>query len=284
MTFQWQLTPLMNRVIRSRMEEDRNYYLLKAGERMIDIGCGSGWLSHVYAKQGMEVLGLDISQEQICAANRLKEKESSEKLSFICCDLLSWDSSNYAEYFDCAFVNAFLHHLPESELQLTLYKIARILKPGGRVYFYEPLSSKQVERNWFVRVVDFFCNGIIVVLLSIIPKKFGLFSSRHQDEIARGYTMCSPHERPVEIEVLSEYASASFNIESVKPWHLFSIGVSMQIMSLKKQFRAPWTFLTLFYYLVDRFVFRLQPWQNFSLPGRFILCSLKMRKKHNVSQ
>ncbi|MEI6070386.1 MAG: methyltransferase domain-containing protein [Verrucomicrobiae bacterium] len=281
MTFQWRLTPFMNRVVRKRMEDDRDRYLLKAGDKMIDVGCGSGWLSHFYAKEGMEVLGVDVSQEQINAANRMKEKGAAGRVSFVCSDLVSWDSAAYSGYFDCAFVNAFLHHLPEIELKLTLDKIAGVLKPDGRAYFYEPLTSKQVDRNGFVRAVDYICNGLIVVLLSIIPRKFGLFSDRHRAALACGYTMCSPHERPVEIEVLSKYASEAFEMESVQPWHLFSIGVSMQIMGLKTRFQSPWSLLAPFFYLVDCIVFRLQDWRNFSLSGRFILCSVKMCRKQN---
>jgi 2-polyprenyl-3-methyl-5-hydroxy-6-metoxy-1,4-benzoquinol methylase len=279
MTFQWRLTPFMNRVVRRRMEDDRDRYLLKAGEKMLDVGCGSGWLSQFYAKQGMEVLGVDVSQEQINAANRATGDGTSGRISFVCADLISWDSSAYSGYFDCAFVNAFLHHLPESELKLTLDKIGGVLKPGGRAYFYEPLTSRQVNRNGFVRATDLTCNSIILLLLSFIPTKFGLFSERHLAELARGYTMCSPHERPVEIELLSEYARSAFEMESLHAWHLFSIGVSMQIMALKEPFRAPWSILSLFFHLIDRVVLRLTEWRNFSLPGRFILCSLKMRRK-----
>ena len=108
MTFQWQLTPLMNHVVRGGMERDRNHYLLKTGEKMVDVGCGSGWLSYFYAKLGMEVLGVDISQEQINAANRIKKQGVPGKLSFVCADLVSWDSSAYIAYFDCAFVNLHL--------------------------------------------------------------------------------------------------------------------------------------------------------------------------------
>ena len=280
MTFQWQLTPLINHVVRGGMERDRNHYLLKTGEKMVDVGCGSGWLSYFYAKLGMEVLGVDISQEQINAANRIKKQGVPSKLSFVCADLVSWDSAAYIAYFDCAFVNAFLHHLPEVELKLTLDKIAEILKPGGRAYFYEPLTSGKVDRHSLIRAVDLLCNVMIGALLSIIPGKLGLFSARHRHELAQGYRMCSPHERPVDIKHMYRYAQSAFEVESVKAWHLFSIGASMQIMALKPWLRGPFTILATFFYLVDCVIFHFGDWRNFSLPGRFILCSLKMRKKH----
>nr|WP_306167768.1 methyltransferase domain-containing protein [Pseudomonas sp. Marseille-P9899] len=41
---------------------------LKTGERLLDIGCGNGYLSAQLANQGAEVVGFDINPERVLAA------------------------------------------------------------------------------------------------------------------------------------------------------------------------------------------------------------------------
>jgi SAM-dependent methyltransferase len=43
---------------------------LNERSRILDIGCGPGWVSHYFAKLGLEVLGIDISQELLDIAER----------------------------------------------------------------------------------------------------------------------------------------------------------------------------------------------------------------------
>lgn len=131
MTYQWQLTPYLHDVIRTPLENEYVDYLLKPGGRLLDLGCGSGWLSFHFAEQGMSVLGIDVAKEQINAANELKLSRGVKNVSFECADFIAWDSSQYVGAFDSVFVSAFMHHLPEVELEQTVQKIASVVKQGG---------------------------------------------------------------------------------------------------------------------------------------------------------
>src|SRR5438445_324063 len=39
-------------------------------QKILDLGCGTGWTSHFYAQSGHDVVGVDISKEAIAAAKK----------------------------------------------------------------------------------------------------------------------------------------------------------------------------------------------------------------------
>lgn len=278
MTYQWQLTPRLHQIIRTPLEKEYVAYLLQPGGRILDLGCGSGWLSFHFADQGMTVLGIDLSQEQINAATELKKRRGVTSVDFQCADFIEWDGERYRASFDSVFVSAFMHHLPESELEQIVGKIAALVKPGGRVFMYEPLASSR-RRSFAVKVIDRLCAAALLLLLDKLPNWLGLVSDRHKAELSRGYKMTSPHERPVEVELLKKFCKEKFDIVEIKGWHLHSLGFSMQVTALKEKARRFYEPLGRLWYGVDRLLFRLFGWDAFSMPGRFILCSIKLLKK-----
>lgn len=278
MTYQWQLTPNLHQVIRTPLEKEYVDYLLKPGGRLLDLGCGSGWLSVHFAEQGMSVLGIDVSKEQINAANELKAMRHVGNVDFRCVDFIEWNSERCQRQFDSVFVSAFMHHLPEIELELIVRKIASVVKQGGRVFLYEPLTAAR-PRGIAVKLIDRLCAMALLLLLDKLPKWFGLISERHLAELARGYKMTSPHERPVDVDLLKSLCRDDFEIAEIKGWHLHSLGFSMQVTSLKETARRFFEPFGRLWYALDRFLFRSFGWESFSLPGRFILCSVKLTRK-----
>ena len=65
----------------------------------------------------------------------------------------------------------------------------------------------------------------------------------------------------------------------IKGWHLHSLGFSMQVTALKESARRFYEPLGRIWYGLDRLLFRAFGWEAFSLPGRFILCSIKLTRK-----
>jgi 2-polyprenyl-3-methyl-5-hydroxy-6-metoxy-1,4-benzoquinol methylase len=278
MSYQWSLNEKMNYALRSELEDDYIKYLLKPGETLLDVGCGSGWLSIDFAKKNMEVLGIDVSETQIKTAISNKVNNDLKKLQFECADFIEWDITKYKNKFQSVFLNAFLHHLPENELKLVFEKLTKVMRPGGRVYLYEPLSCHKKKFS-FASVADLFFKAILYMFIFYIPRFFKLYSKRHQDEVRRGYTMNSPHERPISIDWIDKYCSENFKILEVKPWHLYSIAYGMQTKALKPRIMYLYSLFASTWYKIDKCLLKIFGWQPFSNSSRFILCSIKLIKK-----
>jgi trans-aconitate methyltransferase len=93
------------------------------GERILDLGCGTGQLSSEIASIGATVVGLDRSPEMIAEA-----RNKFPKLQFGVCDARALP---FTQEFDAVFSNATLHWIPQADEVIA--GIARALKPGGRL-------------------------------------------------------------------------------------------------------------------------------------------------------
>jgi SAM-dependent methyltransferase len=123
------------------------YHLLGdvTGKRIVDFGCGSGANTALLANRGAHVWGVDISEDLIRLAQRRMTVSGREGgAQFIvgsAHDLPFPDRS-----IDIVFGIAILHHL---DLQLVAKEVHRVLKPGGRAIFQEPVRNSRIIR--FVR-------------------------------------------------------------------------------------------------------------------------------------
>ena len=278
MAYQWSLTPYMNKTLRVGLQKNFMEYLKKSEGTLLDLGCGNGWLSIQFANQNMKVFGLDISKTQIDVANECKNKMGLTNITFECADFLNWDIEKYFNKFDCIFVNAFLHHLPEIEVEMLFTNINKVLKKGGHVFMYEPLKCENVKPNIFVKKIDRIIIAILNYLINVIPIHYNLFNDVHKKMMNGGYTMSSPKEAPVDLELLRRFSAKNFEIIEIKGWHLYSLGFAMQTMGLKSFAKKVYSQIAIILYLIDVSLIRLFSWQVFSDSHRFILCSIKLRK------
>lgn len=92
------------------------------GERILDLGCGTGQLAAEIAARGAEVIGLDASPEMIEQARR-----SYPQLRFMVGDAADF---RLAAPCDAVFSNAVIHWVPDHEG--VARAVAGALKPGGR--------------------------------------------------------------------------------------------------------------------------------------------------------
>src|SRR5437764_6191816 len=92
----------------------------RAGERILDVGCGEGTLTRKIIDRGATVLGVDNSPEMIAAA-RARGVDAL---------LLPAEDMQFFAEFDAAFSNATLHWVLQKEQAARA--IFRALKAGGR--------------------------------------------------------------------------------------------------------------------------------------------------------
>jgi ubiquinone/menaquinone biosynthesis C-methylase UbiE len=112
------------------------------GRRVVDFGCGSGANSVLLANRGAHVWGIDISEDLLrLARQRLQASGRGGGATFIAGsahDMPFPDAS-----IDVVFGIAILHHL---DLDLVSKEVRRVLKPGGRAIFQEPVRNSPVIR------------------------------------------------------------------------------------------------------------------------------------------
>jgi SAM-dependent methyltransferase len=117
-------------------------WLTRPDMRLLDFGCGPGEFSLRYARQGYRVAGFDISPGNIATALNLAAKygltdrtmfsvQAGERLAFP-------DAS-----FDVIGGVDILHHVT---IAPAIAECLRVLKPGGRAIFLEPIEVPVFDR------------------------------------------------------------------------------------------------------------------------------------------
>ncbi|MFI5072675.1 MAG: class I SAM-dependent methyltransferase [Terriglobales bacterium] len=106
-----------------------------SGKRALDYGCGNGGFSYLIASRGAFVEGIDLSESLVqVARQRIPHWIPQPKFS-----VRDAHATGLADgSFDYVFGNGILHHL---ELEKAYREISRVLKPGGRAFFMEPMDQ-----------------------------------------------------------------------------------------------------------------------------------------------
>jgi 2-polyprenyl-3-methyl-5-hydroxy-6-metoxy-1,4-benzoquinol methylase len=105
---------------------------LHRGGNMVELGCGSGWMTRFAARHGATAEGYDISPEMIEIARDLAEQEGLD-VHFEVADMEKLD---LGRRFDTCLIYDALHHSPRADLVLRCARQA--LVPGGRLLVVEP--------------------------------------------------------------------------------------------------------------------------------------------------
>jgi ubiquinone/menaquinone biosynthesis C-methylase UbiE len=133
------LTALFDPVVRLtlREREFKNRLLNQAnprpGQRILDVGCGTGTLTILVKERVPEadVVGLDADPE-ILERARVKARETGVEVRFdrgLASELPYEDDS-----FDLVLSTLFFHHLTGADKRRTAAEITRVLKPGGKLH------------------------------------------------------------------------------------------------------------------------------------------------------
>lgn len=106
-------------------------------KRILEYGCGNGWMTAELAALGAEVDSFDISAEAVESTQRLLEKHSLHhkcRIQRMGAEVLEYPDNT----FDIVFGFAILHHL---DMDKAIPELYRVLKPGGYAIFAEPLEG-----------------------------------------------------------------------------------------------------------------------------------------------
>ncbi|MBI5176512.1 class I SAM-dependent methyltransferase [Candidatus Micrarchaeota archaeon] len=141
--------------------KSRNKFLvefsgIKPGDRVIDIGCGSGVISRKIAKEiACSVVGVDLSIESVKYAKGAAKREGLKNADFVAVDVADLKSKGK---FDVAIFSHTIEHIGDPAGALCA--IRTVLKKGGRLIVVTPnyhspwplaelVSDKTMAPSWY---------------------------------------------------------------------------------------------------------------------------------------
>jgi SAM-dependent methyltransferase len=120
-----------HRWIRSQIGDSR-------GKRVLDLGCGAGEAAVWFAKQGADVVASDLSPQFLDLVERVARLHGTTVHTHLA-DADRFDLPPAS--FDLVYAGNVLHHV---DLDKTLEQIHRVLKPGGKLFTWDPLRHNPV--------------------------------------------------------------------------------------------------------------------------------------------
>jgi SAM-dependent methyltransferase len=113
------------------------------GQKVLDYGCGSGYIALEIAQAGAEsVIGIDLSNSRLEHAIKQAKKTQLKNVEYLVMNCQKMEFVDNS--FDLIGGSSILHHL---DLTKACMEIIRVLKVEGRAIFLEPLGH-----NFFINM------------------------------------------------------------------------------------------------------------------------------------
>ena len=111
----------------------------RPGDRILDLGCAAGALTHFFSQHGATVIGIDSEPKAI-----EKARELFPDLQFELADVSSLPQPDHS--IDKAVAGDLVEHLDEPTLNAMLRELRRVLVAGGTLSIYTPNPKHVIER------------------------------------------------------------------------------------------------------------------------------------------
>lgn len=102
--------------------------------KVLDVGCGSGYITIELARHGFHVTGIDISDRAIDAAKSAAANNKNPMVGTL--SYFNVPFEDIKDTYDVVLFSASLHHMPE--IEKAIQHALNILNPGGLIVCLEP--------------------------------------------------------------------------------------------------------------------------------------------------
>jgi SAM-dependent methyltransferase len=137
---------------KARRWVSERFWQARAGQKVVDIGCGPGSIVHMLPA-GVKYVGFDISDEYISSARAKFEGDPDKMFLVGVAEDYVDDLPAQMQGADLVIINGLLHHL-DDDAALTALKLARAsLAPDGRLVCLEAcfLVSQAPMARWVLK-------------------------------------------------------------------------------------------------------------------------------------
>lgn len=119
-------------------EIDKFASQLKKGSTVLDLGCGSGYITNYLSSLNLNAIGIDFSKEMIKIA-----KKNYPKLEFLLVDFVNIEKHFCENSVDGLIAIYSLYFIPREQFDSMLKSLSNILKDGGIFLFVTQIGKKE---------------------------------------------------------------------------------------------------------------------------------------------
>lgn len=149
---------------------DRLASHIKEGDKVLDIGCGTGALSIRAAQKGGRVKGIDINSQMLeiaqIWANKLNLTEQIELCEMGIAEL----DREEADSYDVMMSGLCFSELDDDELSFTLREAKRIIKPGGLLLVADEVRPEKIYKKIINGLRRIFFGAIVFIITQTTTK------------------------------------------------------------------------------------------------------------------
>lgn len=149
------------------------------GQKVLDVGCGGGFLSNALALENFKVTGIDLALDSLEVAHR---HDTTKSVNYLQADASSLPFEDGA--FDAVTAMDFLEHVENPAM--IIQEISRVLRPGGVFIFHtfnRNFLSWLVVIKFIEIVVKNTPKNMHVLRLFIKPEELDLYCQQAQMKV-----------------------------------------------------------------------------------------------------
>jgi len=150
---------------RVKREIVKNY--ITVGDKVLEIGCGTGTLAILCAEKSASVIGFDLSSGMLdTARSKIQKRELTDRIELKQTGAVEMDKAFDDETFDKIVSTLFLSELYSDERKYVLGQAHRVLKPGGLIIIADEMSARSPAK----RVLQLVIRIPLVVIAYILTQ------------------------------------------------------------------------------------------------------------------